>query len=326
MNLLPRLLRRLEQAAKAGDEKDLADIFEQLDRNEGWSDSVDEFIETLDAKAYSVVEQFRDLAGDPMQGVGGGNSQSSGLPYSYMSQVTRDAAAGVYTPASLAEWNNALLAAKIPNGSPSRLWLLQEAAGNPADSIGSSTLTASSVAGYQQAVTGWARKAITFTDTGGAEEVFNNSDASLPDVSVKSVLLLSYIAITATPAAERGVIVCGNGNGIKANVTAADKAAVYINATNEVTGASSLGTTVRPWVAQINATNSSALLATDQDKLIPTWSAPASAKGVFIGGAVQTSPAAQVLYAAQFEGVAAELTSAQIKNLLMVLGWSPAWS
>src|SRR5262245_47294003 len=81
-----------------------------------------------------------------------------------LSAVSRDATSNILVPANAAEWAQVLASAGISSGGPSALWLFQEASGNPADSVGSFTLTASGTPTYQAAVSGWTRKAITFAD------------------------------------------------------------------------------------------------------------------------------------------------------------------
>lgn len=96
--------------------------------------------------------------------------------------VSKDAAAGIYCPASSTEWTNFIARKGLSVAVPDALWLYQEASGNLADSIGSFTLTAAGTgATYQSAVTGWTRKGIAITDAATAN--FSSTSASLPDVS-----------------------------------------------------------------------------------------------------------------------------------------------
>lgn len=240
-----------------------------------------------------------------------------------MQGVTKDATSGIYCPATLAEWNQTMAAAGIGSGSPSVLWLCQEASGNLADSIGSFTGTAGGAGNlYQQAVTGWSRVAVGAAEAATAN--WTNSAAGLPDPSAASLLGLVYAAITATPTAVRGVSRMATTTTIEARVTTTPAARVVAGA-NTATGSSTLGTGVRPWVTKHNVTGSSQALYTDQDKVIPTFTA-LSGKQILLGNGGVTPPTIRYLYAVWFFNAAAELTDAQIKTLLQTLGWAPLWT
>jgi hypothetical protein len=93
--------------------------------------------------------------------------------------VDQDATSGKYLPSSAAQWTEMLSSLGLPN--PSNLYLLQEAAGAAADSIGGKNLAGSGTRAYQQAVAGWTRKSIkTTANTAGSltNATFGNVNAN----------------------------------------------------------------------------------------------------------------------------------------------------
>lgn len=252
--------------------------------------------------------------------VGSGADDEGGI---VLVGVTQDATSLIYAPNTAGEWTTARTAMGLP-ANPTRLWRLQEAAGNPADSIGPTTLTASGVVTYQQNVTGWSRKAIMVAD-GGASFLFNNTDATLPNVSAAPMLLLVYAAVTATPAAERTIAVIGDGNGVKANFTTTPRYRAYW-AGNNATGGSSPGTGVLPLILQADPANNIARIITSQEVITPTWTAGTSAaQALFLGGAVELAAATLYLYGCAFTGAGAQLSLSQIRTMLQTLGFPVSW-
>jgi hypothetical protein len=235
--------------------------------------------------------------------------------------VSKDATSAIYVPSSLAQWNQTLSAAGISNGPPGWLWLLQEASGALADSIGSAPLTNLNSMGYQGAVTGWSRVAMNTGADGGAAGLANVTDTALPDLSAESSLVLMYAEISSAPAADRSVILSGD---VTANVTAANLPKI-VNGANNGTGASSVTTAVRPWVLRHNVTATTTSLFTDLEKVTATYGASGATKRIFFGAGLLNAPIWKILYAVHFKGAAAELSDAQLRTLLQRLGWTIAW-
>lgn len=246
--------------------------------------------------------------------------------------VSRDATSGKRVPASSAEWDNfdayhtALLTPNFPYGSitPVHLWLLQEASGNPADTIGSATLTGTGLA-YNVAQSGWTRTAIETTDN--SADSASSVSATLPDLLTESALLLAYAAITATPAGTRGVAALG-GLGVTAakihvNTT---PAIVGIHGANSATGATTIGTGVMPLVIQHDVDSPAARIYTETDKIAPTFSVLVAGKTTQLGTTATGAAPARYLYAVEFTGGDAEMTTANVKALLSALGWTPTWT
>jgi hypothetical protein len=232
--------------------------------------------------------------------------------------TTRDATANKGVPLAAAEYTAQGFAA------PMSIWSMQDATGNPADSVGTVTLTATSPAGYRQAVAGWSRQAITFIAT--ANQLFNNSAPTLPDTATTSQLILAYIAVTSAPGAD-AELVLGGGQNTRILVTSGNVMKVSNDAVNTITatGAANVGTVVRPYVLKIDVTGSAIRAYNDLEKLAPAFSASPSGTKVFFAAGIESSPASALLYAAMWKGAAAEMSDSTIRSLLTRLGWAVSW-
>jgi len=242
-----------------------------------------------------------------------------------MAGVSRDATSNIYCPANSTEWGIALTAAGIASGGPTSLWLCQEASGNLADSIGSNTLTANGAPAYAQAVGGWTRKAIVFTVDTVGQRASAVIAAFAP--ATHSTLSIAYIAFSATPAGTRRVLDIGDGGtaGYIEHQITTGKLAIHVGANTSATAATYSGIGVVPVVAKHNVTASAQALYTGTDKCIPTFAAlTGTVQGI---GATTGSSTGQVtLYMATFVDAAAELSDAQVKTLLITLGWVVTWT
>lgn len=241
--------------------------------------------------------------------------------------VAKDATSGIRMPASLTQWQDfnayhvAIGTANYPNVTPTALWLVQEASGALADSIGSTNL-AQSGAGhlYQQAVAGWSVLAVKTVDGTASQKWINSTTA--PNPNTTSTHWLGYLGFPAVaPAAIRDLM--ANSAALDLRLTAAGKLAVVNGATTTGT-ANPLGG-VHIVEVKHDLTNSVFAGYSDQEKLAGTFAASASNPMIVLGG--QTAAAGDVgyLYVAEFSGAAAELTDAQIRARQTALGWSPAW-
>ena len=240
-----------------------------------------------------------------------------------LATVAKDATSNIYCPASAAQWTQALGVAGIGSGGPFGLWLCQEASGNLADSIGSFTLTVAGAPTYQNAIAGWTRKALHTTD--GGSQGWSTTSASLPNIGSTSCLLLIYLNLTANPAATHIAAVQGTTTS-KVEFTSSS-VPVITSAGNSQTGSTAVTTTVVPVVQKVDRTNSVVTLYTLADKITPTFSGTMTGQKLLLGTDVGSggSPVSY-LYAAAFQGAAAELSDARVKSLLQTLGWSPTWS
>lgn len=236
-----------------------------------------------------------------------------------------DATSGKGVPASATDWNAAMAAANISSGGPSGLWSFQQASGNGTDLIGSFTLAAATTPNFNQTITGWTRKGITFDD--GSGDGFTNADAGLPDLSSQSQMILLYVRMpVAAPAVARSIIsIGGAGSRALARITTTPRWQCDSVAFNTTGVANPCDGAVHPVVLRVNRTAQEQDLFTDVEKVSPTFSIALTGKGLLIGNGGSLAAACSVLYGASFHGAAAELTDAQVKTLLQTLGWTVAW-
>jgi hypothetical protein len=234
--------------------------------------------------------------------------------------VTQDAASGLYVPIDAAEWDIVMAAAGIASGGPSSLWLLQEAASHPADSIGARTLTLNGSFSYQQDVTGMTRKGIKPGENSASDYGVIGS----VNVAAESAILLGYIDSTnaTDPASHRALYSLSDGTQSEGQITTG-KVPRGVSGVNVAAGATAMGLT--PFVVKLDRSRSELAVYTLNNKIKPTYTAPAASTAAFLGGFANSSDTTHA-YLALFLGAAAELSDAQIKTLLTTLGWSPTWS
>lgn len=226
--------------------------------------------------------------------------------------VTKDATSGIRVPNTGTEVTN------LGEDACASLWRMQEASGTLADSVGSVTLTSGGTSeGYNAAVAGWTRKAVTLTN--GVADYFSGT---VPNINATPTLLLLYVAITTTPTAARTLVYYG---GAKVNVTTSPFYEAKSGTADPVDGVSAIGTTVRPVMVQMDPTGGIVNVFTDQEKILASAGTLAGTT-LFLGGVVQTAPGSQILMGWRWTGASAQKTQAQIKTMLTQRGWSPAWT
>jgi hypothetical protein len=253
--------------------------------------------------------------------VGPNGDVSAGVPVTW----TVDATSGIAVPANATEWADFIAANGLSISVPSSLYLMQEASGNLADSIGALTLTSTSLT-YQQAVAGWTRLGITVTDGSGgrAEATVGNG----PNPATTSQTWIVFADLTSTPAGNRHLLhintIAATGAFVLVNVTPVigiTCAAVTANgASNPVTGG------VRPFALKYDRTNSAAVAYSDQDKVAGTYNAGVVDGGKGFGRGSSNDPAGAWLYGYMFSGAAAEISDATMKALLQAHGFTIPWS
>jgi hypothetical protein len=236
--------------------------------------------------------------------------------------ITKDATSNIYIPQNASEWTALMALAGLATGGPSAVYTFQDASGNPVDSVGGFTLTAAGTGiSYQNAVTGWSSKAINTTAAGTGS--LTATAAGLPDPSTTSVMVLSYVNITSSVLAGiHGYGALSTRQAMEATATPRLQA---VSGANLAGGTNSPINQVRPLVTRYNFTASTALGASDQEKLVPTFTATTT-KNLVYGNFGRACAAAQYLYSAVFFGPAAEQTDAQLKTMLQTLGWSIPWT
>jgi PKD repeat protein len=240
---------------------------------------------------------------------------------------TLDATSSKGVPASTNEWRAVVADLALGVQVPDSIWLMQEAAGNLADSGPSAfTLTANAAPLYNQVVAGWTRTAVGTADA-VANQRFRNTSASLPDIGSSSIMVLCYLAVTNNPAAARGVMAVGLASQVEMRAATSGGASALPRLQGGGQTATSLveqGATVKPFVLAFNRTALQQTLYSDTERLPLTFGSGAQAgKLVEFGATAGASPAtSRYLYAAAWYGTKAEFTTAQIKALLQALGWT----
>ncbi len=236
-----------------------------------------------------------------------------------------DATSGIGVPVDATEWADVLADVGIGSGGPSHLYLLQEASGNAADSIGALNLTATSITTYQEAVTGWTRDAAT-TEPESGGRMFESTSTSFPDKSTTSQMMLIYYFRASALTGEWNVGSLGHVNVaslLEARMTASEFLKVLAGNTTSITGSVDYGVdVVIPIIIQHDVTNGVQRLMTHQEVLMPAFTALSTGKGLILGaGGVNCAPGGY-LYAVEFEGAAAELDRTELNDLLVGLGWT----
>lgn len=245
-----------------------------------------------------------------------------GLGIGGIGSVTRDPISHILCPANTPEWA-AVMAAAGNAGGVSALYPLQELSGNAVDVVGGLDMFFSGAGGltYSAAVAGWARRAIA-TDASGTGNL--RRLLGIPDVLTTSMLVLGYVGVTTT-GTIRDVLSVGVTS-VGAATTATNGFPEVISDGGNAVGTHDAGITVRPWVLCVNRTAALWSLYTDQDKVTLASGSPSGSRFAIGNGSVFGQPIAKYLYLALFFGAAAEMSAAQIKTLLQILGWTPTWS
>lgn len=239
-----------------------------------------------------------------------------------------DATSNKPVPSSSTQWIAFLRAMGLADVAvPDALWLLQETSGNPVDSIGGFTLTAtagSPALAYSQVITGWSRTGIGPSGDNSSGKL-ENTNTGLPDVLTSSILVVGLIVLQATPAATREFLAVGTTIRMAARLNATPTLQGN-NGTNAATGASNPTAAVRPFALLIDRTNSVTAVYTDQEKVVPTWATTMTGKRVLLGGAGANAPQCAYIYACAFFGTNAELGATRIKRLIKALGYAASWT
>ncbi len=233
-----------------------------------------------------------------------------------------DATSNKALPRNVTEWATLLAAASITRGNPSLLWNLQQAGGVATDAIGTFTggLTGTGVT-FQQAVSGWTTTGVTFTNGGNAG--FTNTDSGLPDLSATSLLVIGYAYVSA-PSANSVLFKAGTSTNIRALIRTGTVRFQGAHGVNSATGTVVPTGQVRPFVYRHNKTASTAMFASDQEKLVPTFGT-VTGKQLIVGDASINVPATYLMMTAFF-GAAAEMTDAEVKTLLQTMNWTIPWT
>lgn len=249
------------------------------------------------------------------------NPSKGGNP---LAGVTFDAASGKYFPATAAEWAIVLSVCGIGTGGPSAVHNCQDAAGNLTDSVGAFPLISSGAGGaYQQAAAGFTRKAATTTS--GTTQLWQSTDASLPDLGAANqcAFVVAKVTTTAVRKDILGLGAAATTMMVDTEVTTGFARAVCVG--NVISGAVDTGGAFRPWTVQSNRGSSIAMVTTDAEKLLPTFAGTVAGKSISIGNYKFGAATCAYLWISTFFNAAAALTAAQIKLIWQTLGWAITW-
>ncbi len=242
--------------------------------------------------------------------------------------VDQDATSQIYVPSDATQWGVVLAAAGLSNLPPANLWLMQEAAGDFVDAIGAIDLTVGGAdLTRQNVVAGWSRFGAGSAD-GSQGQAAQNLVGGV-NLATTSYMLLLYVKMTATPAAQRPVM--GLGAGADHRYAAITEDPLYmardLSGVSFQAGVANPGTAVRPVILQVNRATSKHRVYTDQEIIETTWINPVlGGSAIVIGDALGAgAPPARYLYVAGFSGAGAELSSTAIRAVYVALGWTVAW-
>jgi hypothetical protein len=235
-----------------------------------------------------------------------------------------DSTSGKGVPASTSDWDKLIAAYHLPVSAPDHLWLAQEPGGSLADAIGAISLQPLNAPTYANAVAGWTRSAVGTVDS-NINQGF--ATGALGDLDGNSYALLIYVAVTATPAAERSLAGIGASTDHR-NIAVTTMPVFKATGVGGVTPASGTvdpSTTVHPLLMVIDATRMTYVVFSDDEKIATVpWTAPTGTGPLLMIGNAGNGGAApaRYLYAAQWSGTHAELADTSVKALLRGLGWT----
>jgi hypothetical protein len=239
--------------------------------------------------------------------------------------VTKDATGGKYFPASATEWNSLITRKGLAMVAPDHQWDLQQASGNATDVIGALTLTLAGTPAFQQTVTGYSRKAVTFTV--GNTQGFRAAAGTGPNPASTSTLWLAVVNVTASAAGARSIIAVGGA------ATSTECTYYVVNtappnqrvkcATVATDGAVDLTTQgVIPISIRYDRTNSKVEITTPGALTAGTYNSGVTDGLKGIGAGISSCAGFQGLVLYCWEGSHAEGTDAQLKVLEQALGWT----
>jgi hypothetical protein len=222
----------------------------------------------------------------------------------------------IFVPANATDFT------ELGQAAPQSLWLSQELAGNPADSIGALSLSALNTPGYGAAVAGWTRLGLT-TANGGIQRFVLPSGTG-PSPAATSQLWGAYIDFTAAPAATRVFFGLQGTTSCDARLLTTGRLRFSVNGVTVDGSVDHLGDGVHPIFLLFDRTNARAVLYSDQEKIVGTFAAGVNDGNKGLGSGA--GAACSMVWACMYSGAPAEKSDAQVKSLLTALGWSIPWT
>lgn len=230
-----------------------------------------------------------------------------------------DTTSSIGVPVDSTEWGSLISSNSLAFSAPNNLWLFQESGTTLADAIGGKNLTVTGSPSMQQTASGWTRKSVKAS--GAAANQFANN-ATMSNTASVSVLLLVYARIyQATNGSQRAYYGGASSNAFE-GVAGSSVARIRVGAQAGNGSLSHVGQ-VRPYVLKHDVTNSVAVLYSDIEKRSITYAAAAGTTVQFqFGLSTDVTVNTEVLYAAAWNGAAAERSEAEIKAMLEALDWA----
>jgi hypothetical protein len=253
----------------------------------------------------------------PRAGLAVGVGQDQLAPSGFVFAPSTDATSGKGVPTA-AQWSAGGYTVK-------NLYGFQDLSGGIVDSVGSGSLSEGGTApSYNQAVSGWTRKGITFAEAAGQRLT---ATSGVPNAA-SSVAVFTYLSFNA--AGDRDMIGFGTGAYVLVTSNAAETMEWRVNGASGGGSAGAYsGIGMFPLLMVMNRTLGTIKFYTHLEKLTPVYGAGAAGTvltwGANVSG-VGGSSSGQVAYGATFEGTPAEFTDTTAKALLVALGWTPPWS
>lgn len=224
---------------------------------------------------------------------------------------TIDASSGKACPANLTEHAAFETANGTTMGDPDGIYLFDEASGTIQDKVNTRHLTASGGATYAQAVSGWARLALSLT-TGNSVNT-----TAVPNANANSITAIFYAVYTGAITTSGNILLYGTSNVWQIRSTAAP-VLQYRSGGNVNSGGNDYRNQVRPFVLRIDRPGTNGNVYSNQDKISTTFSTAPTGASVAAGGA----GASQQVYGIVWY---APKTEAQVKAWLQAAGWSIPW-
>jgi hypothetical protein len=166
---------------------------------------------------------------------------------------------------------------------------------------------------------------------GGSQLGQQFRNAAAPNASTSSFLVLGILSFGTLDATTRGVFGIGASNsdtGISAFLSTSNRIRLRgIGGLVDTAVGSTYGANGFPFVMRHDVTNSILRLYTDQEKVSATYAAGTSATNYCLGALGGGTWANSVVgYLAGWNGAPAERSDADVKSLLLAMGFSIPWS
>lgn len=235
-------------------------------------------------------------------------------------QFSVDGTSGKPVPDNAGEWSNFLTSFSSVLSVPQHLWKFQESSGNNLDSVGSGNLTVTN-SSYQKVIAGWSRFAMGGPGTAVTGTLRN---LAMANTATTSYLIFAFGRFD-TPTASLGAFVSYGSPTVQ--LPAITNKVRLREGGNLLDSTNNHNSTVHPFLLSYNISNSTVKLYTDLEKISITFTTSVGTSLSFATANTGDTGSRDFLYAASWEGAAAEvITDAEAKKLITAFGFSPPWS